>query len=110
MVNTSRIRVVGASREEGKSRKTFGTRVCRCTMSSCRKSDDVTGGMKTMGPRRGFCQVSSRSIEITLSERTHTLLVVFVDIAKFERPSLQIILCFLDPVDIQRASFPVFIN
>ena len=82
-------------------------------MSSCRKSDDVTSGMKTMDPRRGFCLVSSRLIEITLSERTHTLLVVFVDIAKFERPSLQIILCFLDPVDIQRASFsgnPVNVN
>ena len=76
-------------------------------MSSCRKSDDVTSGMhmKTMDPRRGLCQVSSRLIEITLSERTHTLLVLFVDIAKFVRPSLQIELCFLDPVDIQRASF-----
>ena len=42
---------------------------------------------------------------MTLSEHSHTLLVLFVDIAKFVRPSLQIELCFLDPVDIQRASF-----
>ena len=79
-------------------------------MSSCRKSDDVMSSMKTMGPWQGFCQVSSRLIEITLSERTHTLLVLFVDTAKFERPSLQIILCFLDPVDIQRASFSGTVN